>query len=69
MVCLAQPIDEKDPINTKQSVMVRWAYGETNSGFQFIHKPNPEIDGIRETVATLRCCIFNYVLKIKIKRN
>ena len=53
MVCLTQPLDDNQPGNTLQSVVVRRATGVKDTGFKFTYKPNPEIHGIQQTITAL----------------
>ena len=54
MVCLTQPLEDNQPSNTLQSVIVRRTTEVKDTGFQFTYKPNPDIRGIQETITTLR---------------
>ena len=62
IVCLTQPLDDNQQINTVQSVVVTWATGEKDTRFRFTYKPNPVINGIQPNTTTLRYEVLHLIL-------
>ena len=56
VVCVSQEVEESD-LEIPQSVSVSWITGylpDRDTGFFFIYKPDPEIQGIHPDITILR---------------